>query len=323
MSDEATDETEGLAGDGPPDNILYNLYKQYIGEPEEETDVYLGFGLFFGGIALALAALGLFVWASSYQARSAEYTQLAGPAFGFGMLSLPTLILGIVVLLPVERRAVYASVVGAAVDVAAVGFFWLVAYPANWNVTDGTDYALPVVAVYAVGLTLVVGSTGAALVADQLERYRKPDPADFHPADAEEEEESEHYSDEEIQADIDSAMDGVNLSWGGVEKTEHRRLQFDVDEEIDASGFSQNTATVTRSQGVDSQIANLKAMKGGQKKTETSHSTVDDQTAKLKELRERQQREQERKHEEASLGSAGGSKAATSFFGRIKQALGR
>ena len=28
-----------------PDNVLFDLYERYIGEPEAETDVYLGFGL--------------------------------------------------------------------------------------------------------------------------------------------------------------------------------------------------------------------------------------------------------------------------------------
>ena len=40
---------EDGSGEAVPDNVLYDLYETYIGEPEEETDVYLGFGLFFGG----------------------------------------------------------------------------------------------------------------------------------------------------------------------------------------------------------------------------------------------------------------------------------
>ena len=43
--------------DGTPDNVLFEWYGRYIGDPETETDVYLGFGLFFGGIALGVGAL--------------------------------------------------------------------------------------------------------------------------------------------------------------------------------------------------------------------------------------------------------------------------
>ncbi|WP_435332554.1 DUF7139 domain-containing protein [Haloarchaeobius sp. TZWWS8] len=321
MSDEETGASAGRSEGGPPVNPLYDLYERYIGEPDEETDVYLGFGLFFGGIALAIVALGLFVWGGTYEARTPAYFIRMGPAYGFGMLSLPTLIMGIVVLLPVEQRAVYASVTGAVIDLAAVGFFWVAAYPGNWN-GYGADYTIPIVAVYAIGLVLVVGSTGAALVAAQLERQRMPGPADIEPMEDDDEDEEESWSDADIQADIDSAMEGVNLSWGGVEKSDNRRLQFDIDDaEIDASGFSQKTATVTRSQGVDSQIANLKAMKGGEKKTATSKSTVDDQTQKLKELRERREREKERK--EAASASAQNERSVGGLVARVKRALGR
>jgi hypothetical protein len=77
---------------------------------------------------------------------------------------------------------------------------------------------------------------------------------------------------------------------------------------------------VTRSQGLDSQIQNLKAMKGGEKKTATSKSTVDDQTKKLKELRKRREREKQRKDEETSSIAAATGKGA-GVVGRIKQIL--
>ncbi|MFC4405865.1 DUF7139 domain-containing protein [Haloarchaeobius iranensis] len=319
MADEEPSTTATGPDESPPDNPLYNLYREYIGEPEEETDVYLGFGLFFGGIVVGVVALFLFVWGGMQEARTAPYFLRMGPAYGLGMLSLPAVITGIVVLLPVEPRAVYAASAGAVVDLAAVGFFWY-AYPSDWN-GYGADYTLPIVMLYAVGLVLVVGSTGAALVANQIEHYRKPGPADIEPIEEDEQEDEESYSEAEIQADIDQAMSGVDLSWGGVEKSKNRRLQFDVDEEMDTSAFSQQTANVTRSQGVDSQIQNLKAMKGGEKKTATSNSTVDDQTQKLKELRERRQQEEQRKSEKStSIAAATG--GGDGFFARVKRALG-
>lgn len=318
MPDEERTSSATELGESPPDNPLYNLYREYIGEPEEETDVYLGFGLFFGGIAVGVIALVLFVWGGMQEARTAPYFLRMGPAYGFGMLSLPAVITGIVVLLPVERRAVYAATAGAAIDLFAVGFFWY-AYPSDWN-GYGADFTVPIVMLYALGLVLVVGSTGAALVANQLDRYRKPGPADIEPVE-EEPEEAESFSESEIQEDIDQAMEGVDLSWGGVQKSKNRRLQFDVDEEMDTSAFSQQSANVTRSQGVDSQIQNLKAMKGGEKKTATSNSTVDDQTQKLKELRERRQQEERRKGEE-STSIAGATGGGSGFLTRVKRALG-
>ena len=306
--------------ESPPDNPLYNLYRQYIGEPEEETDVYLGFGLFFGGIVVGIVALLLTVVSfTSFEAGTDPFWNWTRIAYALGMLSLPATITGIVVLLPVERRAVYASAAGGVIDLAAVVWFVSV-YPGQWN-EYGVGATLGVISLYALGLVLVVGSTGAALVADQLERYRKPGPADIEPMEEDEPEEEESISDAEIQADIDQAMSGVDLSWGGVEKSQNRRLQFSVDEEMDTSAFSQQSAKVTRSQGVDSQIQNLKAMKGGEKKTATSNTTVDDQTQKLKELRERRQREEQRKSEESSsIAAATGANGG--FIARIKRALG-
>jgi len=99
-------------------------------------------------------------------------------------------------------------------------------------------------------------------------------------------------TDAEIQQDIDDAMDGVELSWGGVQKTEHKRLNFSSDTLDDVSIDSDAGTTTTRSTGVDSQVAGLKGLKGGETKETTSSSTVDDQTAKLKELREQQRAEE-------------------------------
>ncbi|WP_435318183.1 DUF7139 domain-containing protein [Haloarchaeobius sp. TZWSO28] len=320
MSDEATAETGDSGAESHPDNPLYKLYERYIGEPEEETDVYLGFGLFFSGIVVGVVALLLaLVSFSTLEPQSDAFWNWTRISYALGMLALPATITGIVVLLPVERRAVYASMVGSVLDVGAVLWFVSV-YPAQWN-DYGAGTTLGVISLYALGLVLVVGSTGAALVADQLERYKKPGPADIQAVEDEVDEEGENYSDEEIQADIDAAMSGVDLSWGGMEKNSNRNLNFNIDDgDMDTSSFSQKTAKVTRSSGIDSQLSNLKAMRGGQKKTATSNSTVDDQTQKLKELRERREREAERKQEDSSLGGTGGS--SVGLWGKVKRALG-
>ncbi|MCU4925150.1 permease [Halobacteria archaeon AArc-dxtr1] len=270
-----------MTADQPADGYLFELYRRYIGEPDDRADVYLGFGVFLSGIGLGAAALILFLYGSTFETRSAAYLTWTEPAYAMALLSLPLLMLGIVVLLPSERRVQYTSVAGVAITaLAVVGFLY--AYPADWN-GYGNDYTAEVVAVYAVGLAGLTASTGAALIAHYLDMARTVEAIES------EDEEAESYSDEEIRQDIDDAMQDVELSWGGVQKTEHRRLEFS-ESEFDEVHVGE-AATTTRSSGVDAQVAGLKGLKGGDKKTTTSSSTVDDQTAKLRELREKQRAE--------------------------------
>ncbi|GAB3026207.1 DUF7139 domain-containing protein [Natronobiforma cellulositropha] len=289
-----------MAAEQPTEGYLFDLYRQYIGEPDGRTDVYLGFGLFIGGIGLAVVALVLFLYSSTLEARSDTYFQWVQPAYALGMLALPVTMLGITVLLPTERRVLYASVVGAAVAVTAVGGF-VALYPSDWNYYESgtaTFGTVHVVAAYAIGLAAITASTGAALIAHYLDMARAVEEI----RDDSEEDDEEYYSDEEIRGDIDDAMDGVELSWGGVEKTEHKRLSF-TDHEFDGASLELGTKT-TRSSGVDDQVAGLKGLKGGQTKTTTSSATVDDQTAKLRELREQREREQAAADAERTRGDA-------------------
>ncbi|WP_254862626.1 DUF7139 domain-containing protein [Halovivax gelatinilyticus] len=267
-----------------PDQRLFDLYRTYIGEPDSERDVYVGFGLFLCGIVLATVALVLFIWSSTFEARTSSHTMWAEPAYALGMLSLPIVMVGVVVLLPSERKVIATSFAGAAVASIAVAGF-LVAYPDDWN-GYGADHTVEIVTIYAIGLTGLTASTGAALIAHYLDLARQLEPAH---ADSEEEQ-AEHYTDEEIAADIDAAMEDVELSWGGVEKSDNTTLTF-TDNEFEEANVGTMGVTKTRSTGVQSQVAGLKGLKGGEAKTATSDSTVDDQTAKLKELREKKQAE--------------------------------
>ena len=277
-----------MSAERSTDGYLFDLYRRYVGEPEARADVYVGFGLFLGGIGLAIVALVLFAWSSTLEPRSSEYFAWVQPAYALGMVALPATMLGIVALLPSERRIRYTSAIGVAVTLVAVGGF-VHLYPSDWNFYDSGEAAFStvhVVAVYAIGLASITASTGAALIAHYLDMARAVEGVEY----GDDEEEEEHYSDEEIRQDIDEAMDGVELSWGGVEKTEHTRLSF-TEHEFEGVDLDAGTKTA-RSTGVDAQVAGLKGLKGGETKTTTSSSTVDDQTAKLKELRERQQAEE-------------------------------
>ncbi|PSQ17586.1 permease [Halobacteriales archaeon QS_8_69_26] len=266
---------------------MFELYREFIGEPDANRDVYLGFGVFFGGIALLGIALALFLVAGTNPARSPAYFAWAGPAYALGMIAVPATLVGVVVLLPVEDRALYGSLGGAAVTTLAVAWFWT-AYPQDWN-GYGADLTVPVVAVYAVGLTAVVGATGAALVAHRIQQARPPSIEEVE-AKRENGDDTEEWSDERIERDIEEAMEETEISWGGVEESENRTLDLEMDVEVSGVDVEADT---TRSSGVDDQVAGLRQLKTGEAdRTTASESTVDDQTAALTELK-RQKREGE------------------------------
>jgi len=277
-----------MSEDSVPDNVLFELYEEYIGEPDTRTDVYLGFGLFFGGITLALVGLVIFLYSGRFEYATDAFWAWREPAYAIGMLSLPLLMLGVIVLLPVDNRAIYSGAGGTVVTFLSIVAFAVV-YPQNWNVV-GTDYSGPVVLVYGVGLAAVLASMGTALVAHQIERH-KPGPADIEPVA--EEEDRESVSDEEVEQDIEEAMSGVDITWGGVEKQEGTALSLNIDEEaIDTSGLDVEADRVVSKSSTDDQVQGLRALKGGEQKTDTSSSTVDDQTSKLTELKQRKREEE-------------------------------
>lgn len=300
-----------MPAERPDEGYLFDLYRQYIGEPDGRTDVYLGFGVFLGGIGLAAVALALFLYSNTLEVRSTAHATWAQPAYAMAMAALPLVMLGIVVLLPSERRVLYASIGGVFVTLLAVGGF-LYAYPNDWN-GYGADYTAEVIAVYAIGLTGLTASTGAALIAHYLEMFEQAQ------VDEAADENAESYSDEEIRSDIDEAMTGVELSWGGVQKTEHRKLRFS-DNEFDSVEVG-DSATTTRSTGVDAQVAGLKGLKGGDTKTTTSSSSVDDQTAKLRQLREQKRNEREAIARDGPVAKL--KRVLAAGRDRVREALGR
>lgn len=286
------------------DGRLLALYRRYVGEPESETDVYLGFALFLGGIALGLLGFVIFLGSLGAQPGTATFWAFREVAIALAAVGMPGILAGIVVLLPIGRRARVAAGVGAAVCLVAVALFVAV-YPANWNVRGATDYSAAGIAIYASGLAVLVAATGAALVEHHLEQAR-PTPGSTSPADG-----SQHaatsdastggsgspsFSDDRIRSDIDEAMADVELSWGGVDKRETKRLTLSNNmagsADIEASGFDHDNANTARSSGenVDDAVAGLQQLKGGQADQATGGG-VDEQTAALRELREQRQQE--------------------------------
>ncbi|MFB6136292.1 MAG: permease [Halobacteriaceae archaeon] len=279
-----------MSDDSPPTNVLFEWYERYIGSPEDESDVYVGFALFFGGISLGILGIVLFLWSATVSSPEFEY-QLREIAASSGAVGLPTLLLGVTVLLPVRRRSMYAALAGTLVCVAGTALF-VSAYPVNWNVPGPRDMSAQIVAVYAVGLVSVVAATGSSLVGHRVERAAVGGAAGAGGDD----EEGETVTDEQVRRDIDEAMSNAELSWGGVEKRETKRLNLNTGSVDDVqTNVDRVSAKTTRASGsnVDDAVSGLRKLQGGEKDT-ASGSGVDQQTAALKELREQQRREAER-----------------------------
>jgi hypothetical protein len=285
-----------MSSDELPANVLFEWYGRYIGDPDTETDVYVGFALFFGGIALGAVGVAVFLLSAVLGGGGQPIFALREVAVVAAAGGFPVLLLGIVVLLPGDQRMLYASAAGFVVCLLALALF-VYAYPWQWNV-DGTDYSAQGVAVYAVGLVAIVGSTAAALVGHQVERASGPaGGADARAPDEREtagDDAGEDVSEERVRRDIDEAMAGTDISWGGVEKRETKRLQLNTPDLGEVSGnVDASSATTTRSAGsnVDDAVAAMQGLKGGNKDTASGGGT-DDQAAALRELREKQQAEE-------------------------------
>jgi hypothetical protein len=288
--------------DGTPDNVLFEWYERYIGDPETETDVYLGFALFFGGIALGAVGIAVFLLSAAMSGGGTPAWAIREVAMVAASVGFPVILLGMVVLLPGDRRMTYVSVGGLAVCLVAVALF-VATYPMNWNVARTPDYSAQGVAIYAVGLVAVVGATGAALVGHQVERATPGERAAEVRAETGSaggasgsgaSDTAESVSDEQVRRDIDEAMADADLSWGGVSRKNTKRLELNTpsDVEVDREAFENAEATTVRSSGgdVDDALSNLRKLQGRERETDSS-TGVDDQTAALTELRQQQEAE--------------------------------
>ncbi len=284
------------SSDTAEEDRLVELYRAYIGEPDRRTDVYLGFALFFGGLGLGLVGLLLFVVERAFLDGIVFWVREI--AFAIGAIGLPLVLVAVVVLLPADRRSAYVAGIGLAIVVASIAFFVSV-YPSNWNY--GTpDYSLHGVTVYSVGLISILAATGSALVGYHIERAgERPTGTSGEAGDdagaAHAGEGADPAATEaRVQRDIDEAMAGTQISWGGVERVETEQLRITPDEDLEGQSLDQSSAKVHRSTSIDDQLSALQGLKGGEQRTD-SGSGVDDQAAALKELRERQRRAEKAK----------------------------
>ena len=268
---------------------LVSIYRRYIGEPESRQEVYVGFGLFFAGIALGVAALVLFLLSGTQTTESDAWWQLREAALVFVMLALPAVAFSVSVLLPVGRRTTAASLAGAGICFAAT--VWLTqVYPYDWT-NAGNDVL--VLSGYAIGVVVLAGSTGSALVAQYLDRVA-PDEVtrvteveiDGSPRD-----EGESVSDEEVASDIEEAMGDSTLTWGGVEQQSNtKRLNLDMpdtDEQLDDENIEPATRTRSPGEDVDDAVDGLRQLQGEEESTARAESP-DDQVDALTAFREEQ-----------------------------------
>ena len=291
-------------------NPLMGYYRQYIGDPDRAVDVYAGFGLFFVGLGLGLVGVAVFLYSATLPPNSESMYAVRQVASVAAALGLPALLLGVVVLLPVDLRMLYLGAGGGAVCLAAIGLFvW--AYPHAWNVTNPPDYSAQGVAVYSLGLVAVIGATGAALVAHRVERATggvaggpagRPAAASGSGAGTaagnavESGNGEDAVTDAQVRADIERELEDAELTWGGVERSETRRLELDTsavdDVDIDSDALAGSaTETRTTSGTVNDAVSQLKGLQGGEQNTASGAGT-DDQAAALRELREQQQAEE-------------------------------
>ena len=269
-------------------NQLLRYYRRYIGDPDRAVDVYAGFGLFFLGLGLGIAGILVFLYSATLSGTAYGLRQVAIVS---GAVGAPALLGGIVVLLPVDRRMLLVASGGSVICVAGVVRFVSV-YPNDFNVSVGPDYAPQVVGIYSVGIVVVIAATAAALVGHQIEQAAGD--TDAEGAGTGDDAAGEKVTDEQVQTDIDSALDEADLSWGGVAKTETRTLNLDTSavDDIDSESMPDSgIETRTDDGSVTDAVSQLKGLQGGEVETASGEGT-DDQAAALRELREQQQKEQ-------------------------------
>jgi hypothetical protein len=267
---------------------LLSYYRDYIGDPDRTTDVYAGFGIFFVGLGLAAMGVVAFLYSATLPPDSSSMFAVREVAAVAAAVGLPALLSGVVVLLPVDRRMRYLAGAGSVVCLAAVALFvW--AYPQNWNVAQPPDYSAQGVAVYSLGAAMIVAATGAALVGHRVQQAKGGErPSTAGETAGTDTDEAETVGDGQVRADIDRELEGTELSWGGVERGETRRLELDTSalDDIDQSELPDSgTETRTADSDVDDAVSQLRGLQGGEVETASGEST-DEQASALRELRE-------------------------------------
>ena len=131
---------------------LFRLYEHYVGEPDSKKDVY-GFWIFIAGYLIG--ALGVLVFVIGYAGEGSflEF-RISGVSAAIG---LALCLFGVVLLLPVRKRGIQASVVGLVVALAGAVSFGIV-YPEHWY-GHNLELTVEVVTLYSAGIAIIAGVT--------------------------------------------------------------------------------------------------------------------------------------------------------------------
>ncbi|MEY7848633.1 DUF1508 domain-containing protein [Natrarchaeobius sp. A-rgal3] len=130
---------------------LFRLYEHYVGEPDSSSDVY-GYWLFIVGYLVAAA--GVLIFVVSYAGDTGSYylirisTVIAGTGGSIGLF-------GLVLMLPVRKRAIQASIVGLVVALSGV-VFSAAAYPYHWR-GHGMDLTVEGIVITSIGVGTLGG----------------------------------------------------------------------------------------------------------------------------------------------------------------------
>ncbi|MFC6717363.1 DUF1508 domain-containing protein [Natrialbaceae archaeon GCM10025810] len=132
---------------------LFRLYEHYVGEPDSESDVW-GYWIFIFGYLVGAAGLGAFIVGYAGTVDSYFHIRVSGVAAAAG---LAFCLFGLVLMLPVRKRAIQAGAVGLVVALAGVVAFAIV-YPYNWR-DMGAGLEVEVIAIYSAGIAIIAGVT--------------------------------------------------------------------------------------------------------------------------------------------------------------------
>ena len=296
------------------DALLHEWHRRFIGPVTDSRTVYAGFALFFAGVGLVVVSIATFLWSTTTDPAGTFKFILRELAVLTGAAGIPTILLGVTVLLPVSRRIDAVSAAGVGLCVVASARFVQV-YPDAWY-----PNASVVVGLYALGSVVVVATAGTALSSYHAEQTGRRiarsqydedgDGTATAGADADGSAGTETVTDEQVQADIDEAMSGAEVNWGGVERGSGRSITIrsseDTDFELTDTGNVE--ATESRGESVDDAVEGLNGLRGEGPKTESSTSGTDEQADALAELRAT------REQSEATEGDGGFVDSVRSLF---------
>jgi uncharacterized protein YegP (UPF0339 family) len=151
-------------------------YHERIGSPKTGDEVY-GYWVFVGGVIAGVLGVGLFLLSTNLATGTDTFWSVRGLGIMLAALSLPGVITGFVVRLPLRPLATRITYVGAGLCLLAIVWFWSV-YPGGLSAGGAADglvtlsgTAVNIVLLYTMGLLVqVIGGVFAPMVLTPAER---------------------------------------------------------------------------------------------------------------------------------------------------------